>query len=65
MPIFSSIEITKPVPERVQEPVIPLSKREGIQWRMIEEALSALQHAPIYLQAKSYLARWSGKLSGK
>jgi len=64
MPIFSSIEITKPVPDRVTEPVIPLSKREGFQWRMIEEGLSALQHAPAYLYIKSILAKVSGKVSG-
>lgn len=62
LPIFSSVEITKPVPTRLTEPVIPLSKREGVQWRLIEEGLSALQHAPIWHSIKNLLARLRAKI---
>ncbi len=64
LPIFSSVEITKPVPDRVTEPVIPLSKREGVQWRLIEEGICALQHSPAYLSVKGALSRMRGKISG-
>jgi ubiquinol-cytochrome c reductase cytochrome b subunit len=64
LPIFSAIEITKPVPERLTEPVLPLSKREGFQWRLIEEGLRALQHSPHYLNLKASLSEMRRKLSG-
>ena len=64
LPIFSSVEITKPVPERLTEPVIPLSKREGFQWRLIEEGIRALQHAPLLGELKQRWAKLLGKNSG-
>ena len=64
LPIFSSVEITKPVPERLTEPVIPLSKREGIQWRLIEDGIRALEHAPLLVKAREAISKLSGKISG-
>ena len=61
MPIFSSVEITQPVPTRVTESVIPLSQRKGFQWRLIEEGIRALQHAPLRYQLNNLLARLRGK----
>lgn len=64
LPVFSSVEITKPVPDRVREPIIPLAKREGFQWRLIEEGIGALQHSPLYVGVKGALSRMLGKISG-
>ena len=64
LPIFSSVEITKPVPERLTEPVIPLSKREGFQWRLIEEGIRALKHFPLLGEVKQRWAKLLGKNSG-
>jgi ubiquinol-cytochrome c reductase cytochrome b subunit len=64
LPIFSSVEITKPVPERLTEPVIPLSKREGFQWRLIEDGIRALEHSPFLVGIKQALAKLLGKISG-
>jgi ubiquinol-cytochrome c reductase cytochrome b subunit len=64
LPIFSSVEITKPVPERLTEPVIPLSKREGFQWRLIEDGIRALEHSPFLVGIKQALAKLLGKNSG-
>ena len=64
LPIFSSVEITKPVPERLTEPVIPLSKREGFQWRLIEEGIRALKHSPLLGEVKQRWAKLLGKNSG-
>lgn len=64
LPIFSSIEITKPVPARLTEPVLPLSKREGMQWRLIEEGLRAAQYAPAYLKLKEFLSDMRRKITG-
>ena len=64
LPIFSSIELTKPVPARLTEPVLPLSKREGMQWRLIEEGLRAVQYAPAYLKLKEILSDMRRKITG-
>jgi ubiquinol-cytochrome c reductase cytochrome b subunit len=64
LPIFSSVEITKPVPERLTEPVIPLSKREGFQWRLIEDGIRALEHSPFLVGIKQALSKLLGKNSG-
>ncbi|HYE36109.1 cytochrome bc complex cytochrome b subunit [Methylocaldum sp.] len=42
MPFYPKLEKTKPIPERLTEPVIPLSKREGWHWRLIERGLEAI-----------------------
>ncbi|MFM8442474.1 MAG: cytochrome bc complex cytochrome b subunit, partial [Methylococcus sp.] len=63
LPIFSSVEITKPVPERLTEPVIPLSKREGFQWRLIEEGIRALKHSPHVEKAKDTLSKVRDKIT--
>jgi len=63
LPIFSSVEITKPVPERLTEPVIPLSKREGFQWRLIEEGIRALKDSPHIDKAKDTLSKVRDKMT--
>jgi ubiquinol-cytochrome c reductase cytochrome b subunit len=63
LPIFSSVEITKPVPERLTEPVIPLSKREGLQWRLIEDGIRALEHSPFLVGIKRAFSKLLGKNS--
>ncbi|GAB6047762.1 cytochrome bc complex cytochrome b subunit [Methyloparacoccus murrellii] len=63
LPLFSSVEITKPVPERLTEPVIPLSKREGFQWRLIEDGLRAVEHAPLVIRCREALSKVLGKNS--
>lgn len=63
LPIFSSVEITKPVPERLTEPVIPLSKREGFQWRLIEEGIRALKDSPHIDKAKDTLSKVRDKIT--
>jgi len=63
LPIFSSVEITKPVPERLTEPVIPLSKREGFQWRLIEEGIRALKDSPHVDKAKDTLSKVRDKIT--
>ena len=64
MPIFSSIEFTKPVPTRLTEPLVPLSKREGFQWRLVEEGLRAVQYAPLWLKFKESLVGLRKKFGG-
>ncbi len=64
LPVFSSVEITKPVPERLTEPVIPLAKREGFQWRLIEDGIRALEHSPFLAGIKQLLSKLLGKNSG-
>jgi len=61
MPIFSSVEITQPVPERLTESVVPLSQRKGFQWRLIEEGIRALEHVPVRYYLNNLLARLRGK----
>lgn len=63
LPIFSSVEITKPVPERLTESVIPLSKREGFQWRLIEEGIRALKDSPHIDKAKDTLSKVRDKIT--
>jgi ubiquinol-cytochrome c reductase cytochrome b subunit len=63
LPIFSSVEITKPVPERLTEPVLPLSKREGFQWRLIEEGIRALKDSPHVDKARDTLSKVRDKIT--
>lgn len=65
LPIFSSVEITKEVPQRLTESVLPLAKREGFQWRLIEEGISALQHSPIFETIKGLLSKLRGNHQGR
>jgi ubiquinol-cytochrome c reductase cytochrome b subunit len=59
--LFPGLERTKPVPERLTEPVIPLSKREGAHWRLLERGLEKGSEAVRSSQAY----RWAeGRLSG-
>ena len=62
LPIFSSVEITKEVPLRVTESIVPLSQREGFQWRLIEEGIRALQHSPHLARIRNFLAGLRGKI---
>ena len=65
MPIFSSVEITKEVPLRLTESVLPLAKREGFQWRLIEEGISALQHSPLIESLKGLMSKLRGNHQGR
>lgn len=55
MPFYPRFEETKPVPERLAEPVIPLRKREGRHWRMLERGLEAIRTSPAWQGAKRRL----------
>ncbi|NBS15545.1 MAG: cytochrome bc complex cytochrome b subunit [Gammaproteobacteria bacterium] len=65
LPIFSSVEITKEVPQRLTESVLPLAKREGFQWRLIEEGIAALQHSPFFETIKGLLSKLRGNHQGR
>jgi ubiquinol-cytochrome c reductase cytochrome b subunit len=51
LPFFSAAETTKPVPERLTEPVLPLSRREGPHWRFAEYVLSTVRSSRLYREA--------------
>ncbi|MGZ8217329.1 cytochrome b [Methylomagnum sp.] len=51
LPLTSSWEKTKPVPERLTEPVVPLAKREGCHWRLLESFVQGVQDCPAYQNA--------------
>ena len=55
LPIFSARERTKPVPERLTEPVIPLAKREGRHWRLIERGIHAVKASEPYRRTEAKL----------
>jgi ubiquinol-cytochrome c reductase cytochrome b subunit len=55
MPFYPKLEKTKPIPERLAEPVIPLSKREGRHWRMIERGLETFRTSAFYQNMKARL----------
>ncbi len=65
LPIFSSVEITKEVPLRLTESILPLAKREGFQWRLIEEGIAALQHSPVFEKIKGLLSKLRGNHQGR
>lgn len=60
LPIFSSVEITREVPHRLTDAIVPLAQRKGIQWRLVEEGLKALKHSPVLDHVKGLLARLRG-----
>jgi ubiquinol-cytochrome c reductase cytochrome b subunit len=41
LPVISEKDPTKPVPEMLAEPVLPLKKRAGKPWRMLEQAIES------------------------
>ncbi len=45
MPIYTRLEVTKPVPERLTMPK-PLLEREGWFWDLVRQAISCIQKAP-------------------
>lgn len=53
LPVFSGMESTKPVPERLTEPVIPLAKREGRFWRMLEGLIDSVLACPAFQRASA------------
>jgi ubiquinol-cytochrome c reductase cytochrome b subunit len=55
LPIISACETTKPVPERLTEPVIPLAKREGRHWRLIETGVHAVRTNAVYRKLEGQL----------
>ena len=54
LPVISRIDPTKPVPDRLTEACIPLAKREGAHWRLVERALCAIHSSPCYAKAKTH-----------
>lgn len=57
LPIFSSVEITREVPHRLTDAIVPLAQRQGIQWRLVEEGIRALQHSPLLVEIKGFFSR--------
>ena len=53
LPFLPSIETTKPVPDRLTEPVIPLAKREVEHWRLLEKAIEAITESSAYRKASA------------
>jgi ubiquinol-cytochrome c reductase cytochrome b subunit len=49
--VTSSWEKTKPVPERLTEPVIPLDKREGCHWELVRSLVQGVRDCPMYQKA--------------
>jgi len=48
MPIYTRMEVTKPVPERVVWPPKPLLEREGWHWNLVRKAIAGIQANPTY-----------------
>jgi hypothetical protein len=61
LPLISKLERNKPVPVRLTEPVIPLAKREGAHWRLLEKGLDKSQEA---VRTSEAYRRAGGYLSG-
>ncbi len=49
MPIYTRLEVTRPVPERLTMPK-PLLEREGWFWNLVRQAVSCVRKAPWYRQ---------------
>ncbi len=54
MPIYTRLEVTKPVPDRVVWPPKPISAREGWLWDQGRKAIAAIKSTPVYQQADGY-----------
>lgn len=55
LPLIPLIERTQPIPERLTEPVLPLSKREGHHWRLVERTIASVMASSLYQKAVSQL----------
>jgi ubiquinol-cytochrome c reductase cytochrome b subunit len=60
--LFSPREPTKPVPERLTEPVIPLAKRVGPHWRWLERVLARMLASAPWQAVQSRLCALKGKI---
>ena len=54
MPYYSKIDKTEPLPERLSEAILPLEKRKGPHWRLIEKSWCAFLNSALYRIAKEY-----------
>lgn len=55
LPFITGKEITKPVPERLTEAVIPLGKREGKHWRLLESLILGIKESAAYRKTEAKL----------
>ena len=56
LPIFSRIEHTLPLPERLTAPIIPLADRKGWHWDMLRKGLFWLTHTQAWIAGCEKLA---------
>jgi ubiquinol-cytochrome c reductase cytochrome b subunit len=64
MPYYSKMERTEPVPERLTEAVVPLEKRKGPHWRLLEKAWKGFLASTFYRIAKTHFEAALEKLIG-
>jgi ubiquinol-cytochrome c reductase cytochrome b subunit len=64
LPVISRFEVTKPLPERLTEPVIPLAKREGPHWRLLETLLQQAQQGGEKIRGSAAYQKACARVAG-
>lgn len=62
LPIYSRLEKTRPVPERLTESIIPLTKRTGRHWDLVRAALAWLEATGTYQQCRGHVRTAAEKI---
>lgn len=62
MPYYSGREVTRPLPERLTAPVIPLGEREGWFWQIVAKLWHGFLASEFYHTARSQLEQIKARL---
>ncbi len=65
LPVYSRLEKTRPVPERLNEPVIPLEKRTGRHWDLVRALLAWAMQTSLVKNLAGYLCELNQKIKNK
>ncbi|MBS1211925.1 MAG: ubiquinol--cytochrome c reductase, cytochrome, partial [Proteobacteria bacterium] len=65
MPIYTRLEKTRAVPDRLQEPVIPLEKRSGWHWDLVRQFLGWAKETVLVQEALARLSELNQKIKNK
>ena len=62
LPLYSRVEKTKALPERLTHPVIPLEQREGWQWDLVRSFLAWVEKTETYRRLREIICSYMEKI---
>lgn len=61
LPVISKKDVNRTVPEFVMEPILPLHKRVGPHWRLLEQVVDQIKRTPAYQKVLETLQKLGSK----